>query len=126
MAYIYIFNLIFPIVAGVPGLGRPLHLVSFGTAHTSPTGAINMTLAIPSDALEQVAGITGLPDDFAVPITATGTVASPKIDVVKASKEMAMLLIEAKAKKMGPRSAEWMWQELQLGGDRTKFRIPEE
>jgi len=85
-----------------------------------------MTLAIPADALEQVAGITGLPDDFGVPITATGTVASPKVDLVKASKEMAMLLIEAKTKKFGPRSADWMWQELQLGGHRSKFRIPEE
>lgn len=85
-----------------------------------------MTLAIPADALEQVAGITGLPADFGVPITVTGTVASPKVDLVKASKELAMLIIESKAKKMGPRSADWMWQELQLGGDRTKFRIPEE
>lgn len=114
------------LAVGVPGLGRPLHFVSFGTAHTSPTGAVNMTLAIPADALEQVAGITGLPADFGVPITVTGTVASPKVDLVKASKELAMLIIESKAKKMGPRSADWMWQELQLGGDRTKFRIPEE
>jgi hypothetical protein len=84
-----------------------------------------MTLAIPADALE-LAGITGLPDDFGVPITVTGTVANPKINIVAASKELALLLIETKAKKVGPRSAEWMWQELKLGGDRTQFRIPEE
>jgi hypothetical protein len=84
-----------------------------------------MILAIPAESLELV-GIAGLPDDFGVPITVTGTVANPKIDLKTASKEIALLLIEQKAKSVGPRSAEWMWQELQLGGKRTKFRIPEE
>ncbi len=101
--------------------------MSWGTAAASASGPISMTLALPADSLALV-GISGLPPDFGVPLPVRGTIASPRVDVIAAGKEIALLLVEAKAKKAGPRGAEWLWQELRLGGGTSRewFKIPEE
>lgn len=67
---------------GVKGWNRPVHLVTWGTAHTSAGGRLDMTLALPADTLELM-GISGMPPDFGVPLHVTGTVAEPKIEIWK-------------------------------------------
>ena len=114
---------------GVPGLGRPLTLVSWGKAHSSPDGPISMTLAIPSETLD-ILGIEGLPEDFGVPINVTGTVRRPKIEIVRASKDVSLLAIKSKVNKFGGRSADWMFEELRLAGfgsdgnGNERFKMP--
>lgn len=82
-----------------------------------------MTLAIPANTLAMV-GIQGLPEDFGVPISVSGRVDAPRLELFRATKEVTLLVIETKAKQLGPRAADWMWEELRLGGDRKRFRIP--
>ena len=110
------------ILVSIPGLSSPLHLITWGTANLSPSGAVDMILAIPADSLAYL-GLTGLPENFGVPIHVGGKVAAPTVNLIKASKDVALLVIEQKAKAVGPRSAEWMWQELKLGKERENFRI---
>lgn len=110
----------------IPGLSAPLRLVTWGTASAAASGPVAMTLAVPADSLALL-GISGLPPDFGVPLTVRGTVAAPRVEAGAAGREIALLLVEAKARRAGPRGAEWLWQELRLGGGaaRERFRIPE-
>lgn len=101
-----------------------LRMVSWGQAHMMSSGRIDMTLAIPADTLATF-GMQGVPHGCeGVPIEVGGTVDAPRLNVWRASKDMALLMLQSKAKDLGPRTPAWLLEELVLGGEPSRFKLP--
>jgi len=68
------------VYAGMKGMAQPVHLISWGSAHLAAVGPVDMTLAVPADTLGMM-GISGLPQDFAVPLQVKGSMYKPEVHV---------------------------------------------
>lgn len=115
----------------LPGVAAPLHLVTWGTAHVSPGGPLDMALCLPADTLEAVLGVRGLPEGYGVVIPVRGTVAAPAPELGGAASRLAALVVRGRAAALagggGAGMPRWMAEELAQVGDAAgdlAFRMP--
>lgn len=98
-----------------------LHLVTWGTASVYGSGDVDMTLAIPGDALQSMLGSSSVmfPDDFGIPIKLKGTVVKPEVkDMWTTSKELGKVLLKARAKSVLP------WWAIDDDDMMIKYKMP--
>jgi len=81
-----------------PGNGKGLHICMWGTVDTSAANSVDMVCGLPAHTLRRL-GAKDVGDDFVYQMPVLGTAQAPKINFLRAGKDLTEMILKSKMQK---------------------------